>query len=258
MKLILSRPIVFFDIEATGLNIISDRIVELCYLKIYPDGKEECNTFRFNPEIPISEEATAVNGIRNEDVKNCPTFKDKVHVVENIFLGCDIAGFNSNFFDIPLLVEEFIRAGVNFDMSKTKFIDVQNIYHKMEKRTLSAAYKFYCNKELENAHTAEADTRATYEVLQAQLDTYVNDLDNDVDFLSNFSRRGNNVDLAGRIVYNEQGVEIINFGKYKGRPVSEVLQKDPGYFSWIMQGEFTQNTKQTFLRLKLREGLNNK
>lgn len=255
MKLSLTRPIVFFDIEATGLNIATDRIVELCLLKVYPDGSEEALTQRFNPGIHISEEATAVNGIKDEDVANSPSFKEKANEIANKFKGCDIAGFNSNHFDIPLLVEEFIRAGVQFDISACKFIDVQNIYHKMEKRNLSAAYKFYCDKDLENAHTALADTKATYEVLQAQLDRYGAQLENNVAFLSNFSRRNNNVDLAGRVVYNDEGIEIINFGKHKGRPVAEVLRREPSYFSWIMQGDFTQNTKQVFMRIRLRENL---
>ena len=255
MKLSLTRPIVFFDIEATGLNIATDRIVELCLLKIYPDGSEEALTQRFNPGIHISEEATAVNGIKDEDVAKSPTFKEKANEIANKFKGSDIAGFNSNHFDIPLLVEEFIRSGVQFDISACKFVDVQNIYHKMEKRNLSAAYKFYCNKDLENAHTALADTQATYEVLQAQLDRYEGQLENNVAFLSNFSRRNNNVDLAGRVVYNDEGVEIINFGKHKGRPVAEVLRKEPSYLGWIMQGDFTQNTKQVFMRIRLRENL---
>lgn len=255
MKLSLTRPIVFFDIEATGLNIATDRIVELCLLKVYPDGSEEALTQRFNPGIHISEEATAVNGIKDEDVANSPSFKEKANEIANKFKGCDIAGFNSNHFDIPLLVEEFIRAGVQFDISACKFIDVQNIYHKMEKRNLSAAYKFYCDKDLENAHTALADTKATYEVLQAQLDRYGEQLENNVTFLSNFSRRNNNVDLAGRVVYNDEGIEIINFGKHKGRPVAEVLRREPSYFSWIMQGDFTQNTKQVFMRIRLRDNL---
>lgn len=255
MNLKLQRPIVFFDIEATGLNVGTDRIVELCCIKVYPDGREEVKTQRFNPGIPISEEATAVNGIRNEDVANCPTFKEKASEIAQVFSGADIAGFNSNFFDVPLLVEEFIRSGVDFDPSRCRFVDVQNIYHKMERRTLSAAYKFYCDADLENAHSAEADTRATYEVLKAQLDRYEGELQNDVAFLSDFSKRNNNVDLAGRVVMDEQGVEVINFGKYRGKPVAEVFRRDPGYFSWLMQGDFTQNTKQVFMRIRLREGI---
>lgn len=252
MQLKLNRPIIFFDIEATGLNVASDRIVELCYIKLYPNGKEEVKTQRFNPGLHISAEASSVNGIYDEDVANCPRFKEKAAELAQTFTGCDLAGFNSNHFDIPLLVEEFIRAGVDFDITGAKFVDVQGIFHKMEKRDLTSAYKFYCNKNLEDAHTAEADTRATLEVLEAQLDRYADTLQNNVTFLANFSRRNRNVDLAGRIVYNDQGVETINFGKYRGRAVSEVLQRDPGYFSWIMQGDFTQNTKQTFMRIKLR------
>ena len=252
MQLKLNRPIIFFDIEATGLNVASDRIVELCYIKLYPNGKEEVKTQRFNPGLHISAEASSVNGIYDEDVANCPRFKEKAAELAQTFTGCDLAGFNSNHFDIPLLVEEFIRAGVDFDITGAKFVDVQGIFHKMEKRDLTSAYKFYCNKNLEDAHTAEADTRATLEVLEAQLDRYADTLQNNVTFLADFSRRNRNVDLAGRIVYNDQGVENINFGKYRGRAVSEVLQRDPGYFSWIMQGDFTQNTKQTFMRIKLR------
>ena len=252
MKLSLSRPIIFFDIEATGLNVATDRIVELCYIKLFPDHREEVRTLRFNPGIHISAEATAVNGIHDEDVADCPSFKTMAVELCDVFTGCDFAGFNSNFFDIPLLIEEFIRAGVNFDITGTKMIDVQGIFHKMEKRDLTAAYKFYCQKDLTKAHTAEADTRATLEVLEAQLDRYAESLHNQVDFLADFSRRNNNVDLAGRIVYNEQGIETINFGKYRGRAVTEVLRRDPGYFNWIMQGDFTQNTKQTFMRIKLR------
>lgn len=252
MKLNLSRPIVFFDIEATGLNVATDRIVEISYIKVYPDGHEESQTLRFNPGIPISAEASAVNGIKDEDVSDCPSFKEKAADLALIFSECDIAGFNSNYFDIPLLVEEFIRAGINFDITKCRFVDVQNIYHKMEKRTLAAAYKFYCDKDLENAHTAQADTRATYEVLQSQLDLYGKDLKNDIGFLAEFSRRNRNVDLAGRIVLNEQGVETINFGKYKGQAVADIIRREPGYFSWIMQGDFPQNTKQEFMRLKLK------
>lgn len=255
MQLKLTRPLVFFDIEATGLSVSADRIVELCYIKVMPDGQEISETLRFNPGKHISAEATAVNGIHDEDVKDCPHFRDKAAELAEIFEGCDFAGFNSNYFDIPLLVEEFLRAGVDFDLTDRRFVDVQTIFHKKEKRDLTAAYKFYCEKNLEDAHTALADTRATYEVLQAQLERYADDLHNDVAFLANYSRRNNNVDLAGRIVLNDQKVETINFGKYRGRPVAEVLRRDPGYLSWIMQGDFPQNTKQTFMRIKLREGI---
>lgn len=252
MQLLLKRPIIFFDIEATGLNVASDRIVELCYIKCFPYGTEEIKTLRFNPERHISEEASAVNGIFDDDVKSCPLFKDMAEELATTFQSCDFAGFNSNHFDIPLLIEEFIRAGINFDIAGINFVDVQGIFHKMEKRDLTAAYKFYCDKDLKDAHSAEADTRATLEVLKAQLDRYANTLKNDIPFLAEFSRRNRNVDLAGRIVYNDQGVETINFGKYRGRSVSEVLKRDPGYLNWIMQGDFTQNTKQTFMRIKLR------
>lgn len=255
MQLSLSRPIIFFDIEATGLSVANDRIVELCYIKVFPDGKRDINTQRFNPERHISAEATAVNGIHDEDVAACPHFKDKAQELAETFQGCDLAGFNSNHFDIPLLVEEFIRAGINYDITGINFVDVQGIFHKMEKRDLTSAYKFYCKKDLTEAHTAEADTMATLEVLEAQLDRYADSLKNNIPFLAEFSRRNRNVDLAGRIVYNDQGIETINFGKYRGRAVSEVLRRDPGYFSWIMQGDFTQNTKQTFMRLKLKSSI---
>lgn len=246
---------VFFDIEATGLNIATDRIVELCYIKLEPNGNEEVKTLRFNPGLHISAEASAVNGIKDEDVKDCPPFKQMAAELARTFQGCDFAGFNSNHFDIPLLVEEFIRAGVDFDISRSRFIDVQGIFHKMEKRDLTAAYKFYCEKDLTDAHTAEADTRATLEVLEAQLDRYGDELKNNVDFLAEFSRRNRNVDLAGRIVLNDQGVETINFGKYRGQSVTDVLRRDPGYFRWVMQGDFTQNTKQVFMRIKLNAGI---
>lgn len=251
MKLSLTKPIIFFDIEATGLNVATDRIVELSYIKLFPNGTEEVKTLRFCPERHISAEATAVNGIHDEDVADCPRFKEMAAQLAQTFQGCDLAGFNSNHFDIPLLVEEFIRAGADFDITKSLFVDVQGIFHKMEKRDLTAAYKFYCHKDLTDAHTAETDTRATLEVLEAQLDKYASTLHNAVPFLADFSRRNRNVDLAGRIVYNDQGIETINFGKYRGRAVKEVLRRDPGYFNWVMQGDFTQNTKQTFMRIKL-------
>lgn len=252
MKLNLKNPLVFFDLETTGINIATDRIVELCYIKVYPNGNEESKSMRINPEMHIPEASSAIHGIYDEDVKDCPTFKQIARELANAIEGCDLAGFNSNRFDIPMLAEEFLRAEVDFDMTRRKFIDVQNIYHKLERRTLSAAYKFYCGKELENAHSALADTQATYEVLQAQLDKYPNELQNDMQFLADFSRMSNNVDFAGRIVYNEQGVEVFNFGKYKGMPVTEVLQKDSGYYGWVMQGDFTRNTKQVLTQLRLR------
>lgn len=251
MSLKLTRPLLFFDIESTGLSIAYDRIVELCFIKIYPNGNEESQTLRFNPLIPISPDAFAVTGITNEDVADCPTFKEKAAELAQIFSGCDIAGYNSNSFDVPLLVEEFLRAGVDFDISKAKLVDVQTIFFKKEPRNLTAAYRFYCDKNLEDAHSALADTRATYEVLKAQLERY-DDLEGDVNFLSDFTKRNDNVDLAGRIVYNEQRQEVFNFGKYRGKPVVEVLQRDPGFYAWMMQGDFTQNTKQVLTKLKLR------
>lgn len=253
MKLNLKNPLVFFDLETTGTNINSDRIVEICYLKVHPNGNEESKTLRINPEMHIPEESSAIHGIYDEDVKDCPTFKEVAKKIAADIEGCDLAGFNSNRFDIPVLAEEFLRAGVDIDLMKRKFIDVQVIYHKMEQRTLSAAYKFYCNKNLEDAHTAEADTRATYEVLKAQLDRYTDILQNDINFLSEYSCHTKNVDFAGRIVYNDQGVEVFNFGKYKGIAVKEILQKDPGYYSWILQGDFTLNTKNVLTKIKLRE-----
>ena len=253
MKLNLKNPLVFFDLETTGTNINSDRIVEICYLKVYPNGNEESKTMRINPEMHIPEASSAIHGIYDADVADCPTFKDVAKSIANDLEGCDLAGFNSNRFDIPLLAEEFLRVGVDIDMMKRKFIDVQVIFHKLEQRTLSAAYKFYCDKNLEDAHTAEADTRATYEVLKAQLDRYPDVLENDTKFLADYSSYNKNVDFAGRIVYNEQGVEVFNFGKYKGMPVAEILKKDIGYFGWLMQGDFTLNTKNVLTKIRLRE-----
>lgn len=251
MKLNLKNPIVFFDLETTGVNITSDRIVEISYLKVFPNGNEVSRTMRINPEMHIPEQASEVHGIYDDDVKDCPTFKQVAKDVAHDFEGADIAGFNSNRFDVPLLAEEFLRAGVDLDMTRRKLIDVQVIFHKMEQRTLSAAVKFYCGKELEGAHSADADTRATYEVLQAQLDRY-DELQNDIAWLSEFSSHTRNVDFAGRIVYDDKGVEVFNFGKYKGIPVVEVLRRDPGYYSWIMQGDFSLNTKQALTRIKLK------
>jgi DNA polymerase-3 subunit epsilon len=253
MKLNLKNPLVFFDLETTGTNINSDRIVEICYLKVYPNGNEESKTMRINPEMHIPEASSAIHGIYDADVADCPTFKDVAKKIASDIEGCDLAGFNSNRFDIPVLAEEFLRAGVDIDLMKHKFVDVQVIYHKLEQRTLSAAYKFYCDKNLEDAHTAEADTRATYEVLKAQLDRYSDVLENDITFLSNYSCHTKNVDFAGRIVYNDQGVEVFNFGKYKGMSVAEVLRKDLGYYGWIMQGDFTLNTKNVLTKIRLRE-----
>lgn len=253
MKLNLKNPIVFFDLETTGININADRIVEICYLKVYPNGNEEAKTLRINPEMHIPESSSAIHGIYDEDVANCPTFKEVARNIANDIEGCDLAGFNSNRFDIPVLAEEFLRAGVDIDMTKRKLVDVQVIFHKMEQRTLSAAYKFYCEKDLEDAHTAEADTRATYEVLQSQLERYADELKNDMAFLSEYSSYNKNVDFAGRMVYDENGVEVFNFGKYKGQVVSEVLKKDPGYYSWIQNSDFTLNTKAVLTKIRLRE-----
>ena len=253
MKLNLKNPIVFFDLETTGTNINTDRIVEICYLKVYPNGNEETKTMRINPEMHIPEQSSAIHGIYDADVADCPTFKEVAKEIARDIEGCALAGFNTNRYDIPVLAEEFLRAGVDIDMMKRKFIDVQVIYHKLEQRTLSAAYKFYCHKNLEDAHTAEADTRATYEVLQAQLDRYPDVLKNDISFLADYSSFNRNVDFAGRMVYDDKGVEVFNFGKYKGVPVAEVLRKDPGYYSWILQGDFTLNTKQMLTRIRIRE-----
>lgn len=257
MKLNLKKPLVFFDLETTGVNISVDRIVEICYLKVYPNGNEEAKTYRVNPEMHIPEEASKVHGIYDADVADCPTFKELAKTIAKDFEGCDIAGFNSNRFDVPLLVEECLRVGVDLDITKRKFIDVQVIFHKMEQRTLSAAYKFYCGKNLDDAHSALADTKATYEVLKGQLDKYGDQLENDVNFLSNFSSFTKNVDFAGRIVYDDNGVEVFNFGKYKGMPVREVLKRDTGYYGWIMNGDFTLNTKNVLTKIRL-ENLNTK
>ncbi len=251
MELTLKNPMVFFDLETTGLNVASDRIVEISWLKIQPDGRESKQTQLVNPTIPIDPRAIAIHGITDEDVKDKPTFSEIARTLARDFEGCDLAGYNSNKFDIPLLAEEFLRAGVDFDLRKRKFIDVQVIFHKMEQRTLIAAYKFYCQKDLEDAHSAEADTRATYEILKAQLDHYEH-LQNDVDYLSVFSTQNRSVDLAGRIIYNDKDIEVFNFGKYKGEPVEEVLKKDPGYFGWILNGDFPLYTKKVLTNIKLR------
>lgn len=251
MELALKNPIIFFDLETTGTNILRDRIVEISYIKVMPSGNETERTLRINPGMPIPAEATAIHHITDDDVKNAPPFKQVAQELANVFLGCDIAGFNSNRFDVPMLMEEFLRAGVNIDLSRRKFVDVQTIFHKMEQRTLIAAYKFYCGKDLTEAHSANADTRATYEVLKAQLDHYPS-LKNDIAFLSDFSSQNKNVDLMGRIIYNEAGKEVFNFGKYKGQFVEDVFRRDIGYYSWMMQGEFPANTKQVITNIKLR------
>ena len=251
MQLNLKKPIIFFDLETTGINITKDRIVEISIIKVMPSGEEIEKTRRINPEMPIPAEATAVHHITDEDVAQCPSFKMVAKDLARIFTGCDIAGFNSNRFDIPMLDQEFQRAGVKFDFSKPRFIDVQTIFHKKEQRNLIAAYKFYCGKNLEDAHSANADTRATYEVLKAQLDRY-DDLPNDMEKLSEFSTQNRNVDLMGRLIFNDDRKEVINFGKYKGRLAEEVLRQDPGYSSWLLTGYFSQNTKDAFTTIKLR------
>ncbi len=250
MELNLKNPIVFFDIESTGLNVATDRIVEISIVKINPDGSEEIKTRRINPTIPISPEAQQVHGISNEDVKDEPTFAQIAKSLAKWMEGCDIAGYNSTKFDIPLLSEEFLRAGVDFDFRKRKLVDVQNIFHKMEQRTLKAAYKFYCQKDLENAHSAEADTLATYEILKAQLDKYP-ELQNDIKFLADFSTKSKLMDYAGRIVYNEKDVPVFNFGKHKGKAVKDVLTFEPSYYNWMMNGDFTLDTKKILTEIKL-------
>ena len=264
MLLNLKNPVVVLDLETTGMNIATDRIVEIALLKIHIDGSEEEKLMLINPEVPIPPEVSQIHGITDEDVKDKPTFKEVAKTLAKFMEGCDLCGFNSNRFDIPLLAEEFIRADVDIDLKKHKFIDVQAIFHKMEKRTLAAAYKFYCQKELVDAHSAMADTKATYEVLKAQLDMYKGvafedgkgaktyPIVNDVEKLSEFSSYDQNVDFVGRIVYNENGVEVFNFGKNKGIPVEKVLQEQPGYFGWMMDSEFPLYTKKVLTRIKLR------
>lgn len=251
MQLKLKRPIVFFDLETTGVDTSKDRIVEISLVKVMPDGEQLIKTRRINPEMPIPAEATAVHHITDEDVKDCPTFRQVAKSLAQWLEGCDFGGFNSNRFDLPVLVEEFLRAGVDVDFKRRKFIDVQNIFHKMEQRTLVAAYKFYCQKDLTEAHSAEADTLATYEVLKAQLDRYP-ELQNDVEALAEFSSRGEVADYAGRIGYNEKGEEILLFGKYKGRTVEEVFRIEPGYYAWMMNGDFPLYTKKVITELYLR------
>lgn len=249
MELKLNKPIVFFDLETTGINIAKDRIVEISILKIFPNGTQESKTWLVNPEIEIPEEAIAIHGITNEKVVTEPTFKELASEINKMIADSDLAGFNSNRFDIPLLAEEFIRAGVKFEGKNRATIDVQTIFHKKEERTLSAAYKFYCNTELEDAHSAEADTKATYEILKAQLDKY-SDLKNDIGYLAKYSTFSKRADYAGFIMYNEDGDEVFTFGKYKNKLVKEVLRNDKGYFSWIQNAEFPLYTKQVLKDLK--------
>jgi len=285
MKLNLTKPLVVFDLETTGLDLVKDRVIQISYIKVFPDGKEERGNYIINPECYILPVITQLTGISNEDVKDKPTFKQLAKTLEEKFTGCDFAGFNSNHFDIPLLAEEFLRAGVDFDFSKCRMIDAQTIFHKMERRNLAAAYKFYCGRKMEDdfeAHRADQDTEATYRVLMGELDYYTEEkqrelgeepegrvLENNMDCLAQFSKTNNNVDFAGRIVWDEAKdakgntildndgkpvmTEYFNFGKHKGKTVAEVLRLDPGYYAWIMGGDFTYNTKQVLTRIRLRE-----
>ncbi len=280
MKLNLTKPIIIFDLETTGLDLVKDRIIQISYIKVYPNGLEERGNELVNPEKPIPDEVVQLTGISNADVKDKPTFKQIGQKLASQFTGCDFAGFNSNHFDIPLLAEEFLRVGVDFDFSKCRLIDVQTIFHKMERRNLAAAYKFYCGRKMEDdfeAHRADQDTEATYRVLMGELDKYApgaNEdaekvLENDMDQLAAFSKVNNNIDFAGRIVWGEVKdrsgkplldkngnpivTEVFNFGKHRGVPVADVLRIDPGYYSWIMGGDFTYNTKQVLTRIRLRE-----
>ena len=256
MVLKLNRPIVFFDLETTGVNIAKDRIVEISILKVYPNGNKESKTWLVNPEMEIPAEVVAIHGITNERVVTEPTFKELANEVSKLIEGCDLAGFNSNRFDIPLLAEEMLRADVDFEMKSRIAIDVQVIYHKKEQRTLSAAYKFYCDKDLENAHSAEADTNATYEILKSQLEKY-DDLDNDMKLLSEFSSHKKRADFAGFIMYDDNEEEIFTFGKYRGKKVTDVLATDKGYYSWIQKADFPLYTKKVLTAIKLRS-FNNK
>ncbi len=251
MNLKLEKPIVFFDLETTGVNIATDRIVEISILKVFPNGNKESKTWLVNPEVEIPQEATDVHGITNEKVVTEPTFKELAQTVNDMITGCDLAGFNSNRFDIPLLAEELMRVGIDFDMNNRKAIDVQVIFHKKEQRTLGAGYQFYCGKELEGAHGAEADTNATYEILLAQVDKY-KDLGNSVEALSEFSTHGKRADFAGFILMNDNNQEIFSFGKYKGRTVEEVLKENPGYNNWIQNADFPLYTKKVLRQIKER------
>ena len=264
MKLNLTKPLAVFDLETTGTNVGTDRIVEISIIKIHPDGREETLTRRGNPGIPIPREVTAIHGISDEDVKDEPTFAMLAPLLNQFLANCDLGGYNSNKFDIPLLVEEFLRAEVDFDIKGRRFVDVQNIFHKMEPRTLKAAYKFYCNKEIVNAHSAEADTRATYEVLLSQIERYqgaeYTDRDgkistpvvNDIKALHEFSFQNRNADLVGHIIYNDKNQEVFNFGKYKGRSVAEIFSNEPSYYDWMMKADFPLYTKKIITGIKLR------
>jgi len=268
MELNLTKPIAFFDLETTGIKVATDRIVEISIVRQQPDGSIKVKTLRINPEMPIPPEVTAIHGITDEDVKDCPTFRQVARELAQFLDNCDLAGYNSNHFDIPLLVEEFLRAEVEFDLKGRRFVDVQNIFHKMEPRNLGAAYKFYCSKDLVNAHSAEADTFATFEILKAQLDRYaevkyqdkkgniVQPVVNDIKSLSDFSYSTRAVDLVGHIIYNEKNVEVFNFGKHKGKAVAQILKDEPSYYDWMMKSDFPLSTKKALTVLKLR-GFNN-
>jgi len=251
MELKLKKPICFFDLETTGVNVSKDRIVEISILKVFPNGNKESFTWRVNPEMKIPAVTTAIHGISDEMVLNEPTFKELAPKVSELIKNSDLGGFNSNRFDIPLLAKELLRAEIDFDLKVNQAVDVQTIFHKMEKRTLEAAYKFYCNKDLTNAHSAEADTMATYEVLKAQLDKY-DGLENDMDYLSKFSSHQNFADFAGFIGYNKEGQEIITFGKHKGKVIEVLFKTEPGYFSWIQNADFPNYTKKVLRDLKNR------
>jgi DNA polymerase-3 subunit epsilon len=251
LELKLKRPVVFLDLETTGINIATDRIVEISLLKISPNGKEQWMTTRVNPEMPIPPKVTAIHGISDSDVADAPTFREIAKNLAAFLEGCDLAGYNAIKFDIPVLAEEFLRTNTDFNFRKRKYVDVQVIFYKKEQRTLAAALQFYCKKELENAHSSKADTAATYEVLKAQLDRY-KDLENDIEKLAEYSAFNNNADFAGRIIIDENGIEIFNFGKHKGKPVEEVFKEEPAYYSWMMNGDFPLYTKKVLTEIKLR------
>ena len=285
MKLNLNKPLVVFDLETTGLDLVKDRIIQISFIKVYPDGREERGNYLVNPEVHILPIITQLTGISDDDVKDKPTFKQLAKTLSDTFTGCDFAGFNSNYFDVPLLAEEFLRAGIDFDFSKCRLIDACTIFKKMERRNLASAYKFYCGRKMEDdfeAHRADQDTEATYRVLMAELDHYTEEkqralgedpegrvLENNMQCLAEFSKANNNVDFAGRIVWGEEKdargntiigddgkpvmTEYFNFGKHKGKTVADVLRIDPGYYGWIMGGDFTYNTKQVLTRIRLRE-----
>ena len=252
MELKLTKPICFFDLETTGTNLAKDRIVEIAILKVYPNGNKESRTWLVNPEMEIPKEVIAIHGISNEKVANEPTFKELSKQIYDMIKGCDLGGYNSNRFDIPLLAEELLRADIDFDMKNMMAVDVQTIFHKKEQRTLAAAFKFYCVKELIDAHSAAADTEATYEVLKSQLDKY-DDLENDIKWLSQYSARKSFAYFAGFISFNKKGEEIFSFGKYRGKLVEEVLEKEPGYFGWLQNADFPLYTKKILTAIKLRK-----